>query len=54
VLNFIKKFRKWFDLVWMHYAKAMKEIENRKRKERKQNKKNREGPRGTPRPRSEK
>jgi hypothetical protein len=37
----------------MHYAKAMKEIENRKRKERKQNK-NRKGPRGTPRPRSEK
>jgi hypothetical protein len=36
-VNFTK-FRKWFDLVWMQYAKSMKEIRNQKKKRRKENK----------------
>jgi hypothetical protein len=48
-VEFYKKIRNWFDLVWIQYAKSMKEIENRKRKRRKPNK-NLKWTRGTLRP----
>jgi hypothetical protein len=36
LLIFLQKFRKWFDLVWMLYAKSRKEIREQKKKRRRE------------------
>jgi hypothetical protein len=38
-VEFLEKFRIWFDFVWRLNAKDIKELEKRKKKRRKQNKK---------------
>jgi hypothetical protein len=43
--EFLRKFRTWFDLVWFHYAKSLKEIRFQKKKRREEIK--RKGARGT-------
>jgi hypothetical protein len=34
LLGILQKFRNWFDLVWIHYAKSIKEKEKQKMKKR--------------------
>jgi hypothetical protein len=52
MLRNLENFRKWFELIWMHYAKATKEIESRKEKCSEQKKREEPATGPTPGPKS--